>query len=354
MRLSLKNINKKASCNHHAVKNMNSLWHYPRRVNNREAWCVEYYINAYTPCVMNEKVSSKLKHFFHVVSNIRPIVWIGFYICLVPVFAVIYWLLPDGQFRIPDGAGTDFGSWLYYSIVTITTLGFGDYTPAHGMAQTVTAVEVMCGLLFLGFFLNAVGSMKSEIDVESELEKQRLVHEASEKEKLQKSTPAVMHNINLFLAYCYAVTTPEASRKADDARYNPDFTLADMVDLYKPSGLPSDLSHAPAVHGLIKSSQRLALCLDSLQQRVDMSLWPELMDDAFAFVAGYQMFSSADASALHAERQAPEAARIAAALATVKSPDTAGPELKAVVDLYRYIKDNAPIARKIETALSQL
>lgn len=222
------------------------------------------------------------------------------------------------------------------------------------MAQTVTAVEVMCGLLFLGFFLNAVGSMKSEIDVESELEKQRLVHEASEKEKLQKSIPPIMHNINQFLAYCYAVTTPEARRTADNDQYNPDFTLADMTDLYKPSGLPSDLSHAPAVHGLIKSSQRLALCLDSLQQRVDMSLWPALMDDAFAFVAGYQMFSSADASALHAERQTPEATRIAAELATTKSPDTAGPELKPVADLYRYIKDNAALARKIETELSQI
>ena len=74
----------------------------------------------------------------YVVSNIRPIVWIALYVALVPVFALIYWWLPDSQFRIPDSAGTDFGSWVYYSIVTITTLGFGDYTPAHGWAQAVS------------------------------------------------------------------------------------------------------------------------------------------------------------------------------------------------------------------------
>ena len=103
---------------------------------------------------MHPSFSDKVRHFFHVVSNIRPIVWIGIYVCITPIFALIYWALPDGQFRIPDNAGTDYGSWLYYSIVTITTLGFGDYTPAHGWAQAVTAIEVMCGLIFLGFFLN--------------------------------------------------------------------------------------------------------------------------------------------------------------------------------------------------------
>lgn len=76
--------------------------------------------------IMNEAVSNKLKHFWKVVSNVRPIVWICLYICLMPLFALVYYLMPDGQFRIPQDAGTDFGSWLYYSIVTITTLGFGE------------------------------------------------------------------------------------------------------------------------------------------------------------------------------------------------------------------------------------
>ena len=148
------------------------------------------------------KFSDRLRHFWHVVSNVRPVIWILSYVGLVPVFAVIYWLLPDGQFRIPDNAGTDFGSWLYYSIVTITTLGFGDYTPAHGWAQCVTAIEVMCGLLLLGFFLNAVGSMKSEIDVESERERQRRLHEASQRDKLHKMIPMLLHQLNSFVAQC--------------------------------------------------------------------------------------------------------------------------------------------------------
>ncbi|MDE5870941.1 MAG: potassium channel family protein [Muribaculaceae bacterium] len=198
------------------------------------------------------KTSDRIRHFFHVVSNVRPIIWIGSYIALVPVFAIIYWLLPDGQFRIPDGAGTDFGSWLYYSIVTITTLGFGDYTPAHGWAQCVTAVEVMCGLTILGFFLNAVGSMKSEIDVTSEIEKQRQLHSAAERDKLIKMRPLLLKRLDTFIYHC---------------------------------------ENNSSQSQLTRSAFNISLALDSLQTRVDLTEWPELLENCFTLVADCQLFT---------------------------------------------------------------
>ena len=197
-------------------------------------------------------VSARIRHFFHVISNVRPIIWIGSYIALVPVFALIYWALPDSQFRIPDGAGVDFGSWLYYSIVTITTLGFGDYTPAHGWAQCVTAVEVMCGLTILGFFLNAVGSMKSEIEVDAEIEKQRQLHSASEKDKLTKMTPLLLKRLNTFIYHCD--------------------------------------SHSPE-NVLVRSAFNISLALDSLQTHVDLTEWPDLLEQCFTLVADCQIFT---------------------------------------------------------------
>lgn len=297
-------------------------------------------------------LSAKIRHYFHVISNIRPIVWIGLYICLIPVFAVIYYLMPDGQFRIPDGGGVDFGSWMYYSIVTITTLGFGDYTPMHGLAQTVTAIEVMCGLIFLGFFLNAVGSMKSEIDIESEAEKQRQLHSRQETEKLQKSTPTVLHTINLFLAYCYAVTTPEAKR-ADEVHFNPDFTFNDMADLYKPSGLPADRTRLPAVTRLLHSANQTSLALDSLQNRIDLTLWPEVLEDCFGFVADCQMFSAQDELIT---REAKDAEKISAEIASWKGDldFTNHPDLQPVGELYYFIKKTSGYALNLETALTRL
>lgn len=211
-------------------------------------------------------ISNRIRHFFHVVSNVRPIIWMCLYLALIPIFALIYHWLPDGQFRIPDAGGVDYGSWLYYSIVTITTLGFGDYTPCGAGAQAVTAIEVGFGLAVMGFFLNAVGSMKSEIDVDAEIEKQRRLHETQEHDKLVKSIPMVLHNINLYLERCEALTSKSAS------------TGQDLI-------------------GLLRSGSRTALCLDSLQSRVDLSMWPQLLEACFGFVADYQMYSAEDSKA---------------------------------------------------------
>ncbi|MDE6653065.1 MAG: potassium channel family protein [Muribaculaceae bacterium] len=209
-------------------------------------------------------ISARIRHFFHVISNVRPIIWIGSYIALVPIFALIYWALPDSQFRIPDGAGVDFGSWLYYSIVTITTLGFGDYTPAHGWAQCVTAVEVMCGLTILGFFLNAVGSMKSEIEVDAEIEKQRQLHSASEKDKLTKMTPLLLKRLNTFIYHCDSHSSENV---------------------------------------LVRSAFNISLALDSLQTHVDLTEWPDLLEQCFTLVADCQIFTDEKANVVSADSE---------------------------------------------------
>lgn len=216
--------------------------------------------------LMINHISNRIRHFFHVVSNVRPIIWMGLYLGLIPIFALIYHWLPDGQFRIPDMGGVDYGSWLYYSIVTITTLGFGDYTPMGAGAQAVTAIEVGCGLAIMGFFLNAVGAMKSEIDVDAEIEKQRQLHNAQEKDKLLQSIPLVLHNLNLYISKCKALA---ADSNHDRAR----------------------------ILSLLRSGSRTALCIDSLQNRVDLTLWPELLESCFGFVADFQMYSAEDPTA---------------------------------------------------------
>lgn len=313
---------------------------------------------------MNEGISNKLKHFWHVVSNVRPIVWICLYLCLMPLFALVYYWMPNGQFRIPENAGTDYGSWLYYSIVTITTLGFGDYTPAHGWAQAVTAIEVMCGLVFLGFFLNSVGSMKSEIDVENEIEKQHSVHLATEYDKLMKNIPVLLHRLNMYLSFCYAVTTP-VSKRGEGGQYNPDFPFNDMHDLYLPSGLPTDYSSRPAVEGLMVCASNTSLYLDSLQSHVDLTLWPEMLEDSFAFVAACQMFVSTDLLKDWPEKEVKENSATTVEEAIKKISDDIEAwsgsdksdkrlDMAPAVELYHFIKETGKLARNLELAATKI
>lgn len=313
---------------------------------------------------MNRQISNRIRHFFHVLSNVRPIYWLCMYLALVPLFALLYWALPDAQFRIPDGSTTDFGSWLYYSIVTITTLGFGDYTPAHGWAQAVTAVEVMLGLVMMGLFLNAVGAMKSEIDVESEIEKQRRLHAAAEKDKLKKSIPLLLHTLNSFLAYCYAITTPATKRTAD-GEYNPDFSFSDLRDLYQPANTPDEHGGCTCVEGFLETAGRTSLTLDTLQSRIDLTLWPNLLEDCFGFVANYQMFTGGGHLSERMTRLLPDGksmslqeaeAKISEEIARHNDPTEVAAQspLAPVVELYHLIKDNGKLAMNLETILTEI
>jgi len=42
---------------------------------------------------------------------------------------------------------------IYFSMVTITTLGYGDVTPIHGAALTVSSAEAMLGQLYVAVFI---------------------------------------------------------------------------------------------------------------------------------------------------------------------------------------------------------
>lgn len=72
------------------------------------------------------------------------------YLEIVLNFSLLYALLPmteavwnNGQFPIQS---TDA---MYFSGVTITTLGYGDFSPAHWYPQFLTVYEVFCGFILL-------------------------------------------------------------------------------------------------------------------------------------------------------------------------------------------------------------
>ena len=54
---------------------------------------------------------------------------------------------------LPSGAGPGFSDFLYFSFVTLTTLGYGDVTPVHDVAQMLAVAEAVTGQLYLTIFV---------------------------------------------------------------------------------------------------------------------------------------------------------------------------------------------------------
>jgi Ion channel len=73
------------------------------------------------------------------------------YVLLGLLFAFAYLAvdsLLDGPFFAQAGPHQE-SEYLYFSFVTLTTLGFGDLSPAVGLPQALTALEALLGQVFL-------------------------------------------------------------------------------------------------------------------------------------------------------------------------------------------------------------
>jgi hypothetical protein len=66
------------------------------------------------------------------------------------VFAFLYIALSRfGEDFFSQAGPHQVSEYLYFSFVTLTTLGFGDLSPAVGLPQALVAVEALLGQIFL-------------------------------------------------------------------------------------------------------------------------------------------------------------------------------------------------------------
>ena len=72
-------------------------------------------------------------------------------------FLFIEYLHP-GSFTLPAGEALSFGSASYTSLVTLTTLGYGDVVPLSPMARIAAALESVLGVLYLALLVSRLVS----------------------------------------------------------------------------------------------------------------------------------------------------------------------------------------------------
>lgn len=78
-------------------------------------------------------------------------------------------VLAPGAIAYTNGELVDgFGDFLYFSIISLTTVGYGDITPISGFARFLASAEALCGILMavisIGFIVNAQNHLRLIID----------------------------------------------------------------------------------------------------------------------------------------------------------------------------------------------
>jgi Ion channel len=58
------------------------------------------------------------------------------------------------------GVHPTVASWIYYSFVTLTTMGYGDITPVHPVARSLAAAEALTGQLYIAILISRLVALE--------------------------------------------------------------------------------------------------------------------------------------------------------------------------------------------------
>ncbi len=212
-----------------------------------------------------------------------------FYLICIPLFAFLYYALPNLSFK--TDLNMDFLTCLYFSTVTITTLGFGDISPLSALAQIIVIIESISGIVLIGLFLNSLAQKKSQTISEQEKIKSASEKFANEKEKLLRYNKLAEQNIQFYFKYTAIITTPILKRpNGSETELNRDFTFNDLSDLFLTTLTLRDSDREPGVYYYYLHQNNLISSITNLLLNVDLSNWKELELDCIGFLNNCKIY----------------------------------------------------------------
>lgn len=90
---------------------------------------------------------------------------------LVLAFAALYLLSQDISSDKLGAVGTDFVRAIYFSLVTMTTLGFGDFAPQQNIGRIIVIAQLLSDLIFILMAFPILASRLAVLDDPAPVEK---------------------------------------------------------------------------------------------------------------------------------------------------------------------------------------
>lgn len=155
---------------------------------------------------------------------------IAYVVCII-FFALIYFFCSPEELCNFNKELSPVSA-LYFSVVTITTLGYGDILPTSELMQVVISIQALLGIIILGMLINAAWSNYVE-KVEKKTEA-ALKHQAQleNDRKLKAYSNAISWVFNNMRHSFFEVTTPVVNREGASLELNQDFKEKDLVGMF--------------------------------------------------------------------------------------------------------------------------
>ena len=210
-----------------------------------------------------------------------------FYFLLMPIYGLAYYVFPNIL-------GQDYSFWecLYFSIVTATTLGFGDIAPSSEAGKLMAASEAILGILSIGLFLNAITGARIDLVRELDEEKNKKLFREAQRSRLDGHYRVLQPSIQRFKAVAVQISHPVTGRTQE---YNPEFKLNDMRDMYRPTQVTDVSNSQPAAIGYFRCLEELTGELCDMVKQVDLRCFPEIEHFSLMLVSEIASFDHAGA-----------------------------------------------------------
>lgn len=228
--------------------------------------------------------------FVHLTSQ-KPLAYGVLYLCLIPIFALIYAYCPEATLKL-NGHVSGPVTNLYFSVITITTLGYGDITPTGTLSQCLAAIESVLGIILIGLFLNSLSHQHGVSVQNHEKEEQSKRDLKSAIDRFVAFNKLIELNIQLYCAYTIPITTPIENR--DKVGLNVNFAFNDMYDLFKTTLRLTDCSHVPAISYYFKHLNALKNSLEELVKLAYLERWPDIENLCLNFISKCKEYDFSD------------------------------------------------------------
>jgi hypothetical protein len=205
----------------------------------------------------------------------KPARYAILYFTCIPFFAWGYYL-QRGDIK-SELHLSNFITCLYFSAVTITTVGYGDISPKSLFAQITVIIESVGGLFIIGLFLNALAQRQSDLVSQNEKAKAILSEFNSMKSKILRYHTILSITIHDYKLYTFALTTPTIIRTINKVEVNPDFHFKDMTDLYEPTLFEKDM-YEPAVKLYFERQDQLISDIKGMLINIELEPWPVMAE----------------------------------------------------------------------------
>ena len=139
------------------------------------------------------------------ITSYAPLTYGGIYLANIIIYSLMYKLIFASDFK---GDSINFVQALYFSVVTVTTLGFGDLTPRLDAATLLLVVtsQVVLGVITIGLFLNSISHKLSERKDSAQKKSEETAERNNLKKLLTILRPSIVSYLEV-LSETYKVTT---------------------------------------------------------------------------------------------------------------------------------------------------